>query len=300
MTLAKSLGARRWSALATTAISAAAALCLAFSAPTARAQGTIERLLATVAAYAPADAGLPESSTLRRLCGTDALCAARLLARALGKGAALERVAHPDTDIIRRATTPPSVRALGRLPDGAALIALDRFGRTAERELREAIAALDASRVVLDLRANRGGGFERMLRVAGLFTGPVAHALDVIGKDGRRPRAIPAGGRIAGVRGLTVVVDPTVVVGLPVVVGLTVVVGRHTASSGEMLAALLRRHAGAEIVGEKTAGKDYLVRVVPVHHDWRLVLPAERVEIAGESLVGGLRPDRPAPELAPR
>ena len=282
MTLAKSLGARRWSALATTAISAAAALCLAFPAPTARAQGTIERLLATVAAYAPADAGLPESSTLRRLCGTDALCAARLLARALGKGAALERVAHPDTDIIRRATTPPSVRALGRLPDGAALIALDRFGRTAERELREAIAALDASRVVLDLRANRGGGFERMLRVAGLFTGPVAHALDVIGKDGRRPRAIPAGGRVAGV------------------VGLTVVVGRHTASSGEMLAALLRRHAGAEIVGEKTAGKDYLVRVVPVHHDWRLVLPAERVEIAGESLAGGLRPDRPAPELAPR
>jgi hypothetical protein len=282
MTLAKSPGARRWSARSTTAISAAAALCLAFPAPTARAQGTIERLLATVAAYAPADAGLPESSTLRRLCGADALCAARLLARALGKGAALERVAHPDTDIIRRATTPPSVRALGRLPDGAALIALDRFGRTAERELREAIAALDASRVVLDLRANRGGGFERMLRVAGLFTGPVAHALDVIGKDGRRPRAIPLSDRIAGVR------------------GLTVVVGRHTASSGEMLAALLRRHAGAEIVGEKTAGKDYLVRVVPVHHDWRLVLPAERVEIAGESLAGGLRPDRPAPELAPR
>lgn len=288
MTLAKSPGARRWSVRSTTAISAAAALCLAFPAPTARAQETIERLLATVAAYASADAGLPESSALRRLCGADALCAARLVVRALGKGAALERVAHPDTDTIRRVTTPPSVRALGRLPDGAALIALDRFGRTAERELREAIAALDASRVVLDLRANRGGGFERMLRVAGLFTGPVAHALDVIGTDGRRPRAIPAGGRIAGVHGVTVGV------------ALTVVVGRHTASSGEMLAALLRRHAGAEIVGEQTAGKDYLVRVVPVHHDWRLVLPAERIEIAGENLAGGLRPDRPAPELAPR
>ncbi|MEE8445470.1 MAG: S41 family peptidase, partial [Alphaproteobacteria bacterium] len=155
-------------------------------------------------------------------------------------------------------------------------------GRTAERELRQAVSAVGAGAIVLDLRANRGGDFERMLRVAGLLTGPTKHALSVIGKDGRRLRAIPATGPIAGVH------------------SLTVVVGGETASSAEMLAALLRRHAGAEVVGERTRGKDTLVRVIPVHHDWRLVLPAERVEIAGEDLAGGLRPDRAAPDLAPR
>ncbi len=273
----ESLGARRWSAFATTAISAAA-LSLIGLAPAAPSDGAIERVLAAVAAYAD----VPDPSALRRRCGTDALCAARLVAGALGGRASLVSVDHPDTDTIRRVTTRPSVRALGRLADGAALIALDRFGRTAERELRQAIAAFGATRLVLDLRANRGGDFERMLRVAGLLTGPVEHALDVIGNDGTRPRAIPASGRIEDVR------------------ALTVVVGRHTASSGEMLAALLRRHAGGEIVGERTQGKDYLVRVVPVHHDWRLVLRAERVEIIGENLAGGLLPDRPAPPLAPR
>ncbi len=279
---ANSRGARRWSALSITAISLVAAVGGVPSPPGATAQEAIDGLLAAVAAYAPATPGLPEAAALRRRCGADALCAARLVASALGPGAAVERIDHPDTDTIRRVTTRSSVRALGRLADGAALIALDRFGRTAERELRQAIAAFGATRLVLDLRANRGGDFERMLRVAGLVTGPGEHALDVIGNDGTRPRAIPASGRIEDVR------------------ALTVVVGRHTASSGEMLAALLRRHAGGEIVGERTQGKDYLVRVVPVHHDWRLVLRAERVEIVGENLVGGLRPDRPAPPLAPR
>ena len=273
----KSPGARRWSALATTAISAAA-LGLAGPAPAAPSDDAIERVLAAVAAYAD----IPDPSALRRRCGTDALCAARLVAGALGGRASLERVDHPDTDTIRRVTTPPSVRVLGRLADGTALIALDRFGRTAERELRQAISTLAASSLMLDLRANRGGDFERMLRVAGLLTGPVAGALHVVGVDGRHARAIPDSGRIAGVR------------------GLTVVVGGDTASSGEMLAALLRRHAGAEIVGDRTRGKDTLVRMIPVHHDWRLALAAERVEIVGEDLTGGLRPDRPAPALAPQ
>ena len=77
---------------------------------------------------------------------------------------------------------------------------------------------------------------------------------------------------------------------------ITVLVGRQTASSGEILAALLRRHAGAELVGERTAGKDYLTRVVPLDQDWRLLLPAERIEVPGESLSGGLQPDRALPQ----
>jgi C-terminal processing protease CtpA/Prc len=76
---------------------------------------------------------------------------------------------------------------------------------------------------------------------------------------------------------------------------LTVVVGPGTASSGEVLAGLLHRYAGAELVGEPTAGKDYIVRVIPVDHDWRLLVRAETIEVPGVDLRGGLRPGRAWP-----
>ncbi len=273
MTSARNPGARRWSASVTIAISAAA-LCAAPPAAAGGTAGAIDRLIAAVAAYAPEAA---TGAELRRRCGADALCAARLVAAALDGRAVLERIEHPDTDTIRWVDTRPSVRrAPGRAADGVAPVALDRFGRKAWRELRAALDGLDGAHVVLDLRANRGGDLDRMLGVAGLFTGAVANALRVIGGDGARWRAIPARRRIEGIARLTVVVGP------------------ETASSGEILAALLRRHGGAEIVGERTRGKDYVVRAIPVHHDWRLLLPAERIEIPGESLAGGVRPDRPA------
>ncbi len=278
MTSVKSPGARPWSALSTTAISLAAAAAGAVApAAAAPAAGAGDRLRAAVAAYAPPETTLPARSEIDRRCAEDAVCAAALVARAFDGRAALERVTHPDTDTIRLVKTRPSVRALGRLADGAVLVALDRFGRKAEPELRAALTGLGGARLVLDLRANDGGDFERMLRVAGLFTGPVDDALYLLGSDGRRSRSIPALARIGGV------------------VALAVLVGARTASSAEMLAALLRRYARAEVLGERTFGKDYLVRAIPVHHDWRLLVPAERVEIPGETLAGGLVPDRPAP-----
>lgn len=277
MASANSHGARRWSALLITATSAVA--FAGGAAAVAAAENGVDRLIAAVSAYLPADAGTPDIVALRRHCGGDAVCAARRIADAVGDRAALVPVDHPDTDTIRWVTTRPSVRDLGRLPDGTLVVALDGFGRKVVRELRAVAAGIAGAPLVLDLRANRGGDFERMLAVAALFTGPVNDALFIVGGDRRQPRAIPATAPINGL------------------VGLTLVVGRETASSGEILAALLRRHAAAEIVGERTWGKDYLVRAIPVSHDLRLLLPAGRIEVPGERLAGGLRPDRPAPEF---
>ena len=110
-------------------------------------------------------------------------------------------------------------------------------------------------------------------------TGALENALQLADEAGRRPVAIP--GREA-----------------PFHVGpLVVLIGPETASSGEILAALLRRYAGAELRGARTAGKDYLLRVVPVDHDWQLLLPSERVEVPGERLAGGLAPDGPLPPV---
>ena len=112
-----------------------------------------------------------------------------------------------------------------------------------------------------------------MLRIAAGFAGPVKDALHLVGSEGETSLALPA------------------IPAFGAVCGLTVVVGRETASSGEILAALLARYAAARLVGERTAGKDYLLRVLPVDHDWHLLVPAERVAVPGIVLAGGLIPD---------
>jgi C-terminal processing protease CtpA/Prc len=82
---------------------------------------------------------------------------------------------------------------------------------------------------------------------------------------------------------------------------ITVLVSADTISSGEVLAALLRRHAGATVLGERTWGKDYVLRVEAVDSDWRALIPDGRIEVPGEILAGGLLPDGPIPaELAAR
>ena len=68
-----------------------------------------------------------------------------------------------------------------------------------------------------------------------------------------------------------------------------------------MLAALLRRHAGATVLGERTWGKDYVLRVEAIDPDWRALIPDGQIEVPGEILAGGLLPDGPIPaELAAR
>ncbi len=264
-----------WWAPSGTATRLAAAAVALFVPATATALGAVDRLLETAAAYGLA---IPEETveTVRAVCGEDALCVARRIAAAGDGRARLQRRGHPDTDTIRWVTTQASVQQPAFARDDREVVVLERFGRKVEWELRAALQALPARMpLILDLRANRGGDFGRMLRVAGLFTGARDEALFLVDGAGRQPVAIPEGdGRIHTGR-------------------LVVLIGPHTASSGEILAALLRRYAGAKLRGLRTAGKDYLLRVVPVDHDWQLLLPSERVVVPDEILAGGLVPDGP-------
>jgi hypothetical protein len=167
-------------------------------------------LLEAVETHGPA-AGTVTAEALGRACGTDLLCAARrIVAEAEGR-ARLERRGHPDTDTIRWATTRPSLGAAAQAHDGRRLVVLERFGRKVEWELRASLAEPDRDRgLVLDLRNNHGGDFGRMLRVAGLFTGPRPEALYLVDDGGRHPVAIPGedaqiGRASCRGRGLTVV-----------------------------------------------------------------------------------------------
>jgi C-terminal processing protease CtpA/Prc len=194
-------------------------------------------------------------------------------------GIVLQRVPAPDTDTVRWVTSQRSVERTADLGEAGRLVRLDRFGRKADLELDAALLGVRV--LVLDLRWNRGGSFDRMLRVAARFTGPVADAVRLVRSDAVRRMSIPAP-REAIWRG-----------------PITVLVGAGTTSSGEVLAALLRRHAGATVLGERTFGKDYLLRVEPVGQAWRALVPDARIEVPGEHLAGGLLPEGPIPaELA--
>lgn len=58
--------------------------------------------------------------------------------------------------------------------------------------------------------------------------------------------------------------------------------------------------AGARFVRAPTRGKDRIARLVPVDYDWRLMLPAERIEVPGEPLAQSLVPDiEAAPSAGP-
>ena len=194
-------------------------------------------------------------------------------------GIVLQRVPAPATDTIRWVTSVRSVERATDLGEGERLVRLDRFGRKVEHEL--SVALEYAQNLVLDLRSNRGGSLTRMLRVAARFTGPVAGAVRLVRNDEVRLIPIPTP-------------ESTTWRGR-----ITVLVGADTISSGEVLAALLRRYAGATVLGERTFGKDYALRVEPIGQEWRALIPDGRLEVPGEILAGGVLPDGPIPaELA--
>ena len=238
----------------------------------ATAGDALDRILDQTAAASGAP--LPPRSALIAACGSDLLCSARRLVEALGRGARLQPVAHPDTDTIRWALTRPSLRI--RREDGVLRVEVLRFGRKIMPELAAAFAPAGADRAaILDLRQVRGGRFARMLEVAGFFLGPRRNALALVGANGTTWLDLPApaarGPRLAAVR-----------------------IGAATASAGEVLAALLAAHGGAVLCGRAaSAGDAALKAVIPVDHDWRLLVERARIEVPAVDLDRGLRPHRP-------
>jgi hypothetical protein len=44
-------------------------------------------------------------------------------------------------------------------------------------------------------------------------------------------------------------------------------------------------------VGEQTFGKDYLLRITPVTHDWQLLVAAVTISVQGTNIAEGIIPD---------
>jgi C-terminal processing protease CtpA/Prc len=262
----------------TTAIKLAAAwlaTILLSPLPAWGAANSFDLFLNRIAAFTPIN-----RDDLRQNCKPDRLCAAQRIATQKGPAARLEPVRHPDSDSIRRARNIESIPSFRPVDAAKHLIKITRFGRNVIDDIYFKIKEFrNFSNLIIDLRHNTGGDFDRMIRTAALFTGAIPDAAHLTLLDPQRstPVDIPA---------------PAQKLNIP---RLTVLIGGRTASSAEVLAALLRRYAGATILGERSVGKDFLYRIIPVTHDWRLLLPAETISIPGARLKGGVTPDGPIP-----
>lgn len=242
----------------------------------------IERILNEISLWT--NTPLPSAEAIKQSCGMNMVCAARMLAEAMGPDARLTRQLHPDTDTIRMVRNLPSITRIEYPGTGILRVRFTRFGRTAIQELE---TALMTSRQVIrtlevDLRDHRGGNLRAMMRLASWFTGPVHKALALQRTEGKLEWLDLNSFK----NGASELPRPHI----------RILINQNTASSAEIFAALLRRYAGARILGNsRTRGKNWLLRTIAVTHDLVLLVPAERIHVPGESLTGGLLPDAPFP-----
>ena len=120
------------------------------------------------------------------------------------------------------------------------LVTLRVFNERTPAELGAALRALHAARVkrlLLDLRGNAGGLFDKALEAAELLVPRGAEIVRTVGRGDKLKRYHSKG--------------QPVLVKVPMVI----VVDNQTASSAEVLAEALRVNAGATLVGARTFGK---------------------------------------------
>lgn len=173
------------------------------------------------------------------------------------------------------------------LGDSVGYVRLTSMTTRSAEELERAVGTLQlhgAKSLLLDLRGNGGGLFEEGVRAAGLFLPRGALVASLAGRNGKPLEAH----RAPKSRWPT----------LP----LTLLVDGGTASAAEVMAAALREHDRALLVGSPTYGKGLVQRVVRLTPDLSLRLTTarwltpsgkalERRQGSGATARGGMLPD---------
>lgn len=202
----------------------------------------------------------------------------------------LWRAPHGDTVQVTVQRTPwhmPAVAEYGLLTDSVGYVRLSTISARSSDELERAVDGLTrrgAQSLVLDLRGNSGGLFEEGVRAAGLFLPKGALVASLVGRGGADLQPY----RVRHSRWSE----------LP----LTVLVDSRTASAAEVIAAALRDHQRALLVGSPTYGKGLVQRVVRLSADISLRLTTarwltprgvalERRTGKGAAARGGMLPD---------
>ncbi|MGQ0508600.1 MAG: S41 family peptidase, partial [Myxococcaceae bacterium] len=183
-----------------------------------------------------------------------------------------------DVKLTRRRVQIPSVTA-ELTPGGVALVRINAFSEQTPADLRRALDALvrqNPRGLVLDLRDNAGGLFDRMMDCAGMVLSPGATLASLVDRSGLKKAQVARGQLL-----------------VPVNLPTAVLVDSETASSAEILAAALKYGRKAKVIGRKTGGKWNVQRVEPLSNGWALKYTVGVFEAPwGEKLDGvGLTPD---------
>ncbi len=159
-------------------------------------------------------------------------------------------------------------------------IKLKYFSRRTNRDFKNAMGDLgDMDGLIIDLRDNPGGFLESALDVLGNFVSRDKLLLTEVRKKGRTQYFSHA-------RAL-----PTLTKDIPI----AILINGSTASSAEIVAATLRHHRDAVIIGQTSHGKGTIQEVIPLGAKKTLILTTGEYILAdGSSLRdSGVVPDHP-------
>jgi carboxyl-terminal processing protease len=164
------------------------------------------------------------------------------------------------------------------LPGQVGLISIRAFTEKTPGQLRAALKRLAAQApkgIVLDLRHNEGGMFEKVVESAGALLPKGRLVVTAIGRGGREDAHKTA--------------EEPAVTGVPI----AVLVDGTTASGAEILAGALKHGIGARVVGKRTHGKWNVQRILDLPNRYAMKYTVAVFKSAkGELLDGkGLEPD---------
>jgi carboxyl-terminal processing protease len=182
--------------------------------------------------------------------------------------------------VVRKRLTLTSVEH-SRVGDMGILI-IRMFNERTPAELETALRALTgagAKRLLIDLRGNGGGLFEKSIASAELLLQRGAEIVRTVGRGQKVTRMVSKRDPVVGPLPIVVMVD------------------KQTASSAEVLAEALRVSAGATLVGARTFGKWRMETVRPLSEGYSLKYTIAMLQSpAGKSFDGvGVPPDIEVP-----
>lgn len=212
---------------------------------------------------------------------------------------------------------PTQVVTSRRLDQGVGYVAVSMFpgmlGIDVARDISQAIAALSAERLVLDLRGNSGGGIG-CLRLMSHLCAEKRGVGYTFGRaqieKGTTKEALPTFDRIPasklgilpllikfGLAGRSVAVFSEGLGPAPHLGKVAMLVNEHSASASEMVAAFASEYKLAHLVGTQTPGKLVAASSFKLGHGYRVALPVGAYYTwEGTKLEGsGIKPDTTQP-----
>ena len=164
--------------------------------------------------------------------------------------------------VARKDVKPKAVPVYKLLTNGVGYIALDRFSKTASKEVESALKLLlidEAKGVILDLRNNPGGLLQEAVKIVNFF--------------------VPKGQLVVSTKSNVVSYNQTFETQkqpLSLDIPLVVLVNQNSASASEIVAGALQDLDRAVIVGKRSFGKGLVQRPMPLPYGSQLKITISR------------------------